>query len=279
MHSTAPTDIHHVERVIERTNPDEIYNLGGPSSVALSFRQPRETFKSITLASLNILQAIRADDASIRYYGAASSECFGDTGDTPANEQTPFSPLSPYAEAKAEAFRRTAEYRDDFGLFASSGILFNHESPLRPEGFVTRKIISGAARIAADGSGTLRLGNLNIQRDWGWAPEYVDAMWRMLQKDQPGDYVIATENSRSLKDFADAAFTHFGLDWRDHVESDPALFRPTDIAISAGDASKAHELLGWSAQTHLEGVVRLMAEALTEKDNPGHSSEGVAGPH
>ena len=218
------------------------------------------------LASLNILEAIRTNDTSIRCYSAASSECFGDTGNTPANEQTPFNPLSPYAEAKADAFRRTVKYREDFGLFASSGILFNHESPLRPECFVTRKIIGGAARIAAAGSGTLRLGNLDIQRDWGWAPEYVDAMRRMLHKDQPDDYVIATEKSRSLKDFAAAAFTHFGLDWRDHVESDPALLRPTDIAISAGDASKAHALLGWSAQTHMEGVVKLMAEALTEKE-------------
>ena len=265
LHSAAPTDFHDVEKVIERTNPQEIYNLGGPSSVALSFRQPRETFESITLASLNILEAIRTNDTSIRCYSAASSECFGDTGTRPANEQTPFNPLSPYAEAKAAAFRRTAKYREDFGLFASSGILFNHESPLRPEGFVTHKIIGGAARIAAAGSGSLQLGNLDIQRDWGWAPEYVDAMRRMLQKDQPDDYVIATEKSCSLKDFAAAAFAHFGLDWRDHVESDPALFRPTDIAISAGDASKAHTQLGWSAQTHMEGVVKLMAEALTPR--------------
>ena len=263
VHSAAPTDFQSVTTAIERADPTEIYNLSGPSSVALSFAQPKETIEAITLGALNILEAIRAGDASMRCFNAVSSECFGDTGDTPANELTPFSPRSPYAEAKAETFRQTARYREDFGLFACSGILFNHESPLRPEHFVTRKIIGGAARIAAEGSGTLRLGNLDVRRDWGWAPEYVEAMWRMLQQDRPDDYVVATGESRSLEDFADAAFSHFGLDWRDHVESDPEFFRPTDIATSAGDASKAHDVLEWRATKYMKDIVHLMAEAET----------------
>jgi len=261
IHSATPADIQSVEKAIELTSPTEIYNLLGPSSVAMSFEKPKETIEVITLGSLNILKAILAADVSIRYYNAATSECFGDTGDSPADEQTPFNPQSPYAAAKAEAFYKTAKYREDFGLFACSGIFFNHESPLRPELFVTGKIIRGAARIAAEGSGVLHLGNLDIRRDWGWAPEYVDAMWRMLQQNRPGDFVIATGKSHSLKDLAAAAFSHFNLDWRDHVKSDPSLFRPTDIITSAGDPSKALRILKWRAETQMKDVVRLMAEA------------------
>lgn len=260
IHAAPPTEISRVAAVIEQTRPREIYNLCGPSSVALSFTRPRETLEEIVTGNANILEAVRATDASIRYYNAATSECFGDTGDVPANERTPFNPRSPYGEAKAETFRQTATFRENFGLFACSGILFNHESPLRPENFVTRKILSGAATIAAKGSGVLRLGNLDVRRDWGWAPEYVVAMWLMLQQDRPDDYVIATGECHSLKDFVNAAFSHFDLDWRQHVEIDPEFFRPTDIAISAGDASKALNALGWRAKTRMEDVARLMAE-------------------
>ena len=262
-HFASPLDIGDVAAAGERATPTETYNLCGPSSVALSFTRPQETLEEIVTGNANILAAIRATGAPIRHYNAATSECFGDTGDAPANERTPFDPQSPYAEAKAEAFRQTAACREDFGLFACSGILFNHESPLRPAHFVTGKIIGGAARIAAEGSGTLRLGNLTVRRDWGWAPEYVDAMWRMLQRDHPDDYVICTGESRSLKEFTAAAFSHFGLDWQDHVVSDPKLLRPTDISTSAGDASKAHGELGWKATTRMEEVIGRMAEALT----------------
>lgn len=261
IHSATPADAQSVERVVERAAPTEVYNLLGPSSVARSFQKPKETIEAITLGSANILKAIHAGDVSIRYYNAATSECFGDTGAAPADELTPFNPQSPYAQAKAEAFKQTAKAREDFGLFACSGIFFNHESPLRPEIFVAGKIIKGAARIAAEGSGALTLGNLDIRRDWGWAPEYVDAMWRMLQQPQPDDFVIATGKSHSLRDLTAAAFSHFDLDWRDHVKIESSLFRPTDIAVSAGDPSKAHDILKWRAKTQMKDVVRLMAEA------------------
>ena len=263
LHSAALTDFRSVVQCISRVSPDEIYNLGGQSSVGLSFQQPVETLDSISTGTLNMLEAIRFLDRPVRFYNAGSGESFGDTGGRAADETTAFRPRSPYGVAKAAAFWEVANYREAYALFACSGVLFNHESPLRPARFVTRKIVSAAARIANGSGETLYLGNLSIRRDWGWAPEYVEAMWLMMQQDSADDYVIATGEVNSLEDFTAAAFAHFGLSWRDHVETDERLFRPTDIACGFGDAAKAAAVLGWRAETRMADVVRRMAEAET----------------
>jgi GDPmannose 4,6-dehydratase len=262
MLSMAPNDFRSVLQVLDRVRPDEIYNLAGQSSVGLSFDQPVETLESHAVATLNLLESMRFMKLGARFYSAGSSECFGDTGDVPANEDTPFRPRSPYGVAKATAFWEVANYREAYGLFACTGILFNHESPLRPERFVTQKIVRGAARIAAGSGERLRLGNLDIARDWGYAPEYVQAMWMMLQQPAPADYVIATGQTHSLEAFVDAAFEHFGLHWRDHVDSDPALMRPADIRRSMADPSRARTRLGWTARSGLQQVVAAMAAGL-----------------
>lgn len=259
--SAAMSDFRSVLQALTRTRPDEIYNLAGQSSVGLSFEQPVETFDSISHATLNILEAIRFLDLPCRFYNACSSECFGNTYGEPATETTPFRPRSPYAVAKAAAFWEVANYREAYGLFACSGILFNHESPLRPERFVTQKIVAGAAAIAAGKTDHLRLGNLSIQRDWGWAPEYVDAMWRILQQDTPDDFIIATGRTFSLEEFVDQVFTAYGLHWRDHVQTNQDLLRPSDILVSSADPSKAHRLLGWWAASTMPDVVQLMVAA------------------
>jgi len=259
--SMAINDFRSVLQVLSRHQPAEVYNLAGQSSVGLSFEQPVETLESISIGTLNLLESIRFLNQGIRLYNASSGECFGDTGDTPANEETPFRPRSPYAVAKAAAFWQVANYREAYGLFACSGILFNHESPLRPERFVTQKVVRAACRIAGGGGERLRLGNLDIQRDWGWAPEYVEAMWRMLQHDAPRDFVIATGETRALRDFVAESFAALGLDWTDHVETDPTLMRPTDIRISRADPSLALAQLGWQAETRMAEVVRRMVEA------------------
>ena len=261
VHSAMPTDFRSIFQVVNTVAPDEIYNLSGQSSVGLSFAQPAATLESIVIGTLNILEVIRALDRPIRFYNAGSGECFGDTDGAAANEMTAFRPRSPYAVAKAAATWQVANYREAYGLHACSGILFNHESPLRPERFVTRKIVAAAARIAAGGTDKLTLGNLAIHRDWGWAPEYVEAMWLMLQRDTPDDFVIATGEPHSLEEFVDAAFAHFDLSWRDHVEIDERFFRPTDIALGFGDAAKAAKILGWRAKTKMPGVVTRMAQA------------------
>ncbi len=256
--SMSLTDFRSVLQVISKTQPDEIYNLAGQSSVGLSFEQPVETLDSIATGTLNILEAIRFTGAPIKLYNAGSSECFGDTGDRSADEGTPFRPSSPYAVAKAAAFWEVANYREAYGLFACSGILYNHESPLRPERFVTQKIVAAACRIAQGSKETLTLGNMSIRRDWGWAPEYVEAMYLMLQHEKPDDYVIATGESNKLEDFVAAAFACVNLDWRDHVTSDPSLYRPTDIAVGRGHPAKAREVLGWQAKYKMQDVVRMM---------------------
>jgi len=259
--SMAINDFRSVLQVLSRHQPAEVYNLAGQSSVGLSFEQPVETLESISIGTLNLLESIRFLNQGIRLYNASSGECFGDTGDTPANEETPFRPRSPYAVAKAAAFWQVANYREAYGLFACSGILFNHESPLRPERFVTQKVVRAARRIAGGSGERLHLGNLDIQRDWGWAPEYVEAMWRMLQHNEPRDFVIATGETRALRDFVAESFAALGLDWKDHVETDPTLMRPTDIRISRADPSLALAHLGWQAETHMAEVVRRMVEA------------------
>lgn len=259
--SMSLTDFRSVLQVLNKIQPDEIYNLAGQSSVGLSFDQPVETLDSITTGTLNILEAIRFTGAPIKLYNAGSSECFGDTSDRSADEGTPFRPRSPYAVAKAAAFWEVANYREAYGLFACSGILYNHESPLRPERFVTQKIIAAACRIAQGSKETLTLGNMSIRRDWGWAPEYVQAMHLMLQQEKPDDYVIATGESNKLEDFVAEAFACVNLNWRDHVTSDRSLYRPTDIAVGRGHPAKAREVLGWQAKSKMQDVVRMMIEA------------------
>lgn len=255
------TDFRSVLQTLSRFEPDEIYNLAGQSSVGLSFQQPVETLDSIAGGTINLLEAVRFTGRAMKLYNAGSSECFGDTGGKAANEDTAFRPRSPYATAKATAHWAVANYREAYGLHACTGILFNHESPLRPARFVTRKIVNGACRIARDGGGVLQLGNLSVSRDWGWAPEYVDAMWRMLQTDVPTDYVIATGKSHTLQAFCDAVFAELGLDPAAHVEMDEGLKRPSDIAFGQGDASRAARDLGWSAGFQMKEIVKAMVES------------------
>jgi GDPmannose 4,6-dehydratase len=257
-HSMALNDFRSVLHVLNKVEPDEVYNLSGQSSVGLSFEQPVETMESISLGTLNMLEAIRFLSKKIRLYNAGSSECFGDTGGKPADEETPFRPRSPYAAAKSAAHWQIANYREGYGLFACTGILFNHESCLRPERFVTRKIVEGARRIASGSKEKLILGNTKIVRDWGWAPEYVEAMWKILQMDTPEDFVIATGKSVSLERFIELAFAGFGLDWKQHVETRADLFRPTDIMQGFANPAKAREKLGWQPKYQVEDVVSFM---------------------
>ncbi len=258
--SVAVTDFRSVIQAVTAVEPDEIYNLAGQSSVGLSFQQPVETLESISVGTINILEAIRFLNLPIRFYNAGSSECFGDV-DAPASEDTPFRPRSPYAVSKATAHWLVANYREAYGIFASSGILFNHESPLRHERFVTQKIVSSACRIAGGSGEVLRLGNLEIVRDWGWATEYVEAMWLMLKQDSPDDYVVATGESHSLRDFCEMCFSALALNWQDHLEVDPTLFRPTDLKTSMANPDKASRQMGWSSSTDLNGVIDNMIAA------------------
>jgi len=259
--SMAVNDFRSVLHTLKKHTPDEVYNLAGQTSVGLSFEQPVETMESIAGGTLNFLEAIRFVDHPIRFYNAGSSECFGDTGDTPANELTPFQPRSPYAVAKASAHWMVHNYREAYGLFACTGVLFNHESPLRPSRFVTQKIVRSAERIAKGSSERLKLGNISIQRDWGWAPDYVNAMWRMLNTENPDDYVIATGRTVSLEYFTAKVFENFGLAWQDYVEVDQTLLRPTDILMGRANPAKAKAVLGWSHSIDVDGVISRMCEA------------------
>ena len=259
--SMALNDFRSVLQTLSKAQPDEVYNLAGQSSVGLSFEQPVETLESISIGTLNLLEAIRFLKQPIKLYSAGSSECFGDTGGVPADETTPFRPRSPYAVAKSTAHWEVANYREAYNLFACTGILFNHESPLRPERFVTRKIISAACRIAAGSAEKLQLGNISIARDWGLSSEYVDAMWRMLQQETPDDYVIATGETNTLEDFVVETFSQLGLNWREHVSSDPSLLRPSEIMVSRGDPEKAFKELSWQAVNRMRDVIRIMIQA------------------
>ena len=261
LHVIDPADAERLELVIAAVRPDEVYNLSGQSSVGLSFEQPVETLRSTSGATTALLEAQRKSVVPFRLFAAGSAECFGDTSGQRANESTPMRPCSPYAIGTASAFWQVATWRTAFGLHACTGILFNHESPLRPERFVTQKIVRAACRIAAGNTAPLQLGNIDIERDWGWAPEYVEAMWRMLQADAPEDYVLATGETRPLADFIHEAFAAVGLDWRQHVELRPQLLRPTDVHSSLADPGKAREHLGWQARTTLAGVARRMVDA------------------
>jgi GDPmannose 4,6-dehydratase len=263
LESVALNDFRSVIRALVKVQPDEIYNLAGQSSVSLSFDQPVEAQESIYVASLNLLEAVRFTGKGTKIYNAGSSECFGDLGGAAANENTPFRPRSPYAVAKAAAFWQVANYREAYGLFACSGILFNHESPLRPTRFVTQKIVLAAHRIAQGKQKELKLGDVEVQRDWGWAPEYVEAMYLMLQQKEPQDFVIATGQSHKLADFVDATFQALGLDWKQYTRTDPELLRPSEIMIGRGDASKAATQLGWKAKYRMHDVARFMVEAIS----------------
>ena len=256
--SMVPDDFRSVFLALKRSLPDEIYYLAGQSSVGLSFEQPAETMQSTVLGVLNVLEACRLVDHPVRLYHAGSSECFGDTHGEAADENTPFRPNSPYAVAKASAHWLLDNYRNAYGIHACTGILFNHESPLRPARFVTQKIICAVQRIAKGSDEKLRLGRLDIQRDWGWAPEYVDAMWRILQQDQPQDYVVATGKTHSLEQFVETAFAYFDLDCQRYVDQAPELLRPTDPWLIAGNPSKARDVLGWQASKLMPDVVAAM---------------------
>lgn len=272
LESMALNDFRSVLQVIYKVQPDEIYNLAGQSSVGLSFEQPVETMESISVGTLNLLEAIRFTGAKIKFYNAGSSECFGDTGEIWADETTPFRPRSPYAVAKAAAFWEVANYREAYNLFACSGILFNHDSPLRPKRFVTQKIVATACGIARGKAEKLYLGDISIQRDWGWAPEYVEAMYLMLQQEQPEDFAIATGSTYKLEDFVAEVFACVNLDWREYVIIDKSLLRPTDIAISRGNPTKAHQQLGWQAQYKMKDVARMMVDAAQSEQSPDFSA-------
>ena len=262
LESMALNDFRSVLQVLIKVEPDEIYNLAGQTSVGLSFAQPVETLESIATGTLNLLEAIRFTKAPIKFYNAGSSECFGNTdGDFAADELTPFRPRSPYAVAKAAAFWEVANYREAYNIFACSGILFNHDSPLRPERFVTQKIISTICRIAEGSSEQLILGNTNIQRDWGWAPDYVEAMYLMLQQPVAEDYVIATGKSNSLQKFVETGFAYFGIDPSDRIVIDQSLFRPSEIMKSCGNPQKAKEKLGWQAKHEMQDIIMMMIQA------------------
>jgi GDPmannose 4,6-dehydratase len=256
-------DFRSVFQTIKKIKPDEIYNLPGQSSVALSFEQPVETMESISTGTLNILEAIRFSEEKIRFYNAGSSECFGNVT-TPVNEMTPFRPRSPYAVAKSTAYWYVSNYREAYNMFACTGILFNHESPLRKERFVTKKIITTAFKISSGIDIKLNLGNINIQRDWGWAPEYVNAMWLMLQLENPDDFIIATGKTTSLEEFINITFKSLGLNWKDHVIFDNELIRPTDINLGLANPNKAKNILNWEAKIGVEEVIRLMLDAEKE---------------
>ena len=260
LHHGDVTDAGRVEAVVAETQPDEIYHLAAQSHVGASFHQPEYTLQATGLSTVRFLEALRKNKPNAKFYQASSSELFGNAP-APQNEATPFHPESPYGIAKLLAYHATRLYRDAYGVFAVNGILFNHESPRRGDEFVTRKITTGIARIKAGLQKEIVLGNLAAKRDWGYAPEYVEVMWRMLQDDRPEDFVIATGTAHSVQEFAEAAFRHAGLDWRNYIRVDPALLRPSEVNQLVGDASKARRLLGWEPKTKFEELVRIMVDA------------------
>src|SRR5215468_1032674 len=262
LHSVVLSDFRSVVTVLNNVRPALIFNLAAQSSVGLSFEQPVETIDSIMHGTINVMEAMRFLALDAKFYNSASSECFGNTSrEHPADETTMFSPRSPYAVGKAASFWAAANYREAYGLFVCNGLMFNHESPLRPARYVTQKIIRGVAAIAAGRAHTLELGMLNCARDWGWAPEYVEAMARMLNRETPEDFVIATGETHTLEDFVAAAFACVGRNWRDHVVDNPALHRPTDILYSSGNPSKAARRLGWKAEKKMVDVAGLLIDA------------------
>jgi GDPmannose 4,6-dehydratase len=259
MHYGDLSDSGSLVNLIRELEPNEIYHLGAQSHVKVSFEIPEYTADATAMGTARILEAIRASGVSTRFYQAGSSEMFG-SAPPPQSEQTPFHPRNPYGVSKVFAHWITVNYREAYGLFAANGILFNHESPRRGETFVTRKISRAVARIKAGIQDRLFLGNLDAERDWGYAPEYVEAMWLMLQHDEPFDLVIATGESHTVREFAQLAFAHVGLEWERYVEIDPRYYRPSEVDSLRGDASKAKEILGWQPRTSFEELVRIMVE-------------------
>jgi len=255
------SDASALARLIGRITPDEIYNLAAQSHVRVSFDSPEYTTDITATGAVRLLEAIRETGIKPRFYQASSSEMFGKAQEIPQRETTPFYPRSPYGCAKVYAYWITVNYRESYGLFACNGILFNHESPRRGETFVTRKITRAVAHIVTGLQDKLYLGNLEAKRDWGYAREYVEAMWLMLQQAKPDDYVVATGETHSVREFLEAAFAHAGLDWRKHVEIDPNYYRPTEVDLLVGDASKAKKQLGWEPKTKFNDLVKLMVDA------------------
>ena len=258
--SMVTSDFRSVLTALQKANADEIYNLAGQTSVGMSFEYPVETFDSIMLGTMNLLECIRLLNTPVKFYNAGSSEVFGNTS-TPATENTAYCPKSPYATAKAAAHYAVNNYRESYNLFACTGILFNHESPLRSSRFVTQKIVTTAARIANGSKERLTLGNLDIHRDWGWAPDYVEAMWHILQNNKPEDFIIATGVMNSLKEFARKTFEYLNLNVNDYLDTEPSLFRPSDITYSVGNPEKAYKLLNWKAQTHFDSIIKQLVDA------------------
>ncbi|MDC0835699.1 GDP-mannose 4,6 dehydratase [Leptolyngbya valderiana BDU 20041] len=259
------TDGTTLRRLLEQVQPHEIYNLGAQSHVRVSFDSPEYTVDTVAMGALRLLEAIRdyqqRTGNEVRFYQAGSSEMFGKVQEIPQKETTPFYPRSPYSCAKVYAHWQTVNYRESYNLFACNGILFNHESPRRGETFVTRKITRAVARIVGGMQKKLFLGNLDAKRDWGYAKDYVRAMWLMLQQDEPDDYVIATNETHSIREFLDLAFTYVGLDWQDFVEFDPRYLRPAEVDLLIGDATKAKKNLGWEPSVTFEELVQLMVDA------------------
>jgi GDPmannose 4,6-dehydratase len=252
-------DFRSVITALSKYGPDEIYNLAGQTSVGLSFTYPVETFNSILIGTMNLLECVRVLDMPARIYNAGSGEVFGHKT-LASDENTPFSPQSPYGTAKAAATYAVSNYREAYGMFCCTGILFNHESPLRPQRFVTQKIIQSARLISAGAQNKLRLGNIDVARDWGWAPDYVEAMWLMLNAEKPKDYVVASGRQRSLRDFLKLSFEHVGLDWQDYVVTDSNFLRPLDIKANLGNPELALLELGWRAKTSFEEVVKKLSD-------------------
>jgi GDPmannose 4,6-dehydratase len=246
---------------LHAVRPDEVYNLGAQSHVKVSFEMPEFTADSAAMGALRLLEAVRTADWPIRYYQAGSSEMFGRVTETPQNESTPFHPRSPYAIAKVFAHWMTVQYRDAYGIHASNGILFNHESPRRGATFVSRKVTRAIAAILAGETDHVFLGNLEARRDWGYAREYVEAMWLMLQQPEPDDYVIATGETHTVRELCEVAFGLVGLDWQRHVRVDERYFRPTEVDVLCGDASKAERVLGWRPRVRFQDLIRIMLEA------------------
>jgi GDPmannose 4,6-dehydratase len=261
LHYGDMTDALRLRDLVDTIAPDEIYNLAAQSHVRVSFDEPAFTAQVDALGAVNLLEAVRRMKNPARFYQASSSEMFGKVAEVPQNEKTPFHPRSPYGCAKVYAHFQTVNYREAYGLFAASGILFNHESPRRGESFVTRKITRAAARIKLGLQQTLVLGNLDARRDWGFAPDYVEAMWRMLQHREPDDFVIATGETHSIADFLDRAFSLLDLDWKRHVVTDSRFERPTEVDMLLGDSSKARRVLEWEPRTLFDDLVRVMVES------------------
>lgn len=254
-----------LREVLTRVKPDEVYNLAAQSHVKVSFDQPVYTVQTDALGTMNLLEAIRDTGLPTRFYQASSSEMYGKVVETPQTEKTPFHPRSPYACAKVFSFWQTVNYREAYNLFACNGILFNHESPRRGETFVTRKITRAATRIKEGLQDKLYLGNLDAKRDWGFAGDYVEAMWMMLQQQEPDDFVIATGETHTVRELIEIAFAHAGLDWEKHVVIDPKFFRPAEVDLLIGDSSKARSKLGWAPRVDFPGLVKMMVDADLER--------------